>query len=317
MREMSVKRSFNLKNIRYKVEYLLFLSFSFIIPLFPRRIMLSAASILGNIGYRLLSKRKKIALINLDIAFGNAKNIEEKREIVKESFRNFVRGVVDILYLKDMTRDQIAKILEIDPEDLKLLRKIHRGNKGILFAASHFGNWEIMAIAYGYWGPSSLNVVARRFDNPYINMAMNKYRQKSGNNIIYKDNASKKIIRALKRNEGVAILMDQNTGNGGIFVDFFGKPAATTKGMGSIHLLTKSPIIMATCYPLEDYRYRIVFGPEVKYKESSDKEKDIHEITQKCTYFIEEYIRKNPDYWLWGHKRWNKQPYGEKKTYNC
>ena len=47
-------------------------------------------------------------------------------------------------------------------------------------------------------------------------------------------------------------------------------------------------------------------GPEIEFEPSGDDEKDIRDLTQRCSDFIESYIRVKPQFWIWGHKRWKR-----------
>ncbi|MBI5183792.1 MAG: lysophospholipid acyltransferase family protein, partial [Nitrospinae bacterium] len=278
----------NLRSLRYKVEYIIFLIFSYIIPTLPRRGAIFIGKILGRAGYYILSQRNKIALINLNMVFKDSKSLIEKKRIIKNSFKNLAVGFLDLLWFNRGREKNIKEIIETDREGIELVRKAFDRGRGVLFLISHFGNWEIMAIYHGYLNFTPLNsIVVRRLDNPYLDKWINHHRCISGNKIIYKHNASKEILKALRRNEGVAISFDQNTAKGGIFVNLFGLPAATTRSIATFALITGAPIIPATCYPLEGGRYKIVYGPEIVFNGSGNRKRDIHTLTQICNDFIE------------------------------
>ncbi len=305
----------NLKPLRYRFEYTIFLILSSLIPILPRRWIIFIGKILGILGYHILGQRSKIALINLDIAFKDNKSLIEKERIIKNSFKNFTVGLLDLLWLNGRKERNIKDIIEADPAGIKLLKKAFDKGRGVLLLGSHYGNWEILGIYQGYLKLPPVNLITRRLDNPYLDKCVNYHRCISGNKIIYKHNATRGILRALRRNEGVAILVDQNTAKGGIFVNFFGLPAATTRAVATFALATKAPIIPTTCYPIEGGKYKVVYGPEIVFKETDNNKIDIHNLTQICSDFIEDYIRESPDYWLWGHRRFKTRPPGEKNPY--
>lgn len=91
---------------------------------------------------------------------------------------------------------------------------------------------------------------------------------------------------------------------GGILADFFGHPAPTTPLLAELALRTGAPIISGRCHPIERGRCRLVLGPEIEFEASGNFEQDVHDLTQKCLDYIESYIRKDPEFWIWGHKRW-------------
>jgi KDO2-lipid IV(A) lauroyltransferase len=113
-----------------------------------------------------------------------------------------------------------------------------------------------------------------------------------GARVISKYHASRNVLQALRRNEIVAILIDQNVlREESVFVDFFNKKASTTPGLAMFHLRTEATIIPAFCYPTRDNKYTNILN-----------------ITQACTKVIEEQIRARPESWLWFHDRWKSRP---------
>jgi KDO2-lipid IV(A) lauroyltransferase len=110
----------------------------------------------------------------------------------------------------------------------------------------------------------------------------------------------------------VAILMDQNVlRREAVFVDFFGRPAATTPGPATFHLRTGAPILPVFCSPVPGGRYHIQIHPPLRIDKTGDAGRDIHRITQACTRLIEEQIRLKPDLWFWFHDRWRTRPPAE------
>ena len=116
-------------------------------------------------------------------------------------------------------------------------------------------------------------------------------------------------VRAAQPKLVVAILIDQNVrGEGGLFVDFFGRPASTTPALATLALKTESPVVPAFGIPLPDGRYLVRYLPEVPVERTGDTRADIMALTQRCTRIIEDQIRAQPEYWVWMHRRWRTRP---------
>ena len=139
----------------------------------------------------------------------------------------------------------------------------------------------------------------------------------SGNGIFYRNESPVRILRAIKDNEAVAVMMDQNTAKGGIFVDFFGKKAATPRSLALLSYRTGAAILPLFSFPTGKGTYRIKYGPELTFKKSDNKKLDIIEWTQACEKFIEKTIHSTPAPWMWIHRRWKTQPQEQqaKKVY--
>lgn len=293
--------------LRHLVEYALAqLAISIIKPLSAKSVF-KLGCLIGTISYRLAVKRKKIARINLDIAFGDTKSNKEKTKIIKNSFMQMTVSTLQSLWIiKYPTR--VNQLIEEEPTGLDILEKCIKRGKGVFFVTAHYGNWEIMGIHHGYLGKCKLHSIIRRLDNPYLDKMVMKFRKSSGNGIFCRDDSPLQIMRAMKNNEAVAIMMDQNTAKGGVFVDFFEKKAATPRSVALLSYKTGAAILPLFSYPTGKGTYKITYGPELNFKKSEHKKIDILEWTQACEKFIENTIRKVPGPWMWAHRRWKTQP---------
>jgi KDO2-lipid IV(A) lauroyltransferase len=158
----------------------------------------------------------------------------------------------------------------------------------------------------------TLNVVARPLDNPLVERELVLFRTTLGARIISKFQAVRPILQALRRNEIVAILIDQNVlRSQAVFVDFFGLPAATTPSLASFYLRARSPLIPVFCHSGPDSSYLVRIGPPVESELSGDLDRDVLKITQACTKMIEAEIRTDPGSWFWFHNRWKTRPKAE------
>jgi KDO2-lipid IV(A) lauroyltransferase len=109
----------------------------------------------------------------------------------------------------------------------------------------------------------------------------------------------------------VGILMDQNTSlQEGMFIDFFGLPAATTTSVALFALRTDAPILPGYLTPLCGGRYKIKFLPPIEVIRTGNKDRDLEVNTRRLNEVLEKIIREQPESWLWGHMRWKYQPQG-------
>ena len=115
----------------------------------------------------------------------------------------------------------------------------------------------------------------------------------------------------------MGILIDQNTSlEEGVFVDFFGIPAATSSGLARIALRTDAAVVPGFIHwDAEMRKYRLRFEPAIELARTGDEAADIRENTARFTRAVEDYARKFPDQWLWVHRRWKTRPPGEEPIY--
>jgi KDO2-lipid IV(A) lauroyltransferase len=301
-----------MKQLRYRLEYAIYLFFSLCVQNLSRQSVRRLGRLIGAGGYHLAKKRNRIAEINLNIAFGESKSADQKKRIIKNSFTQLVVSALQLLWAGHCPKERVFELIDHEPEGLDVLRHCLERKKGVFFLTAHYGNWEVMGIYHGYMGISPLYSIARALDNPYLEKIAMKLRTISGNGIFYKEQSPLKIVRTLKNNCCVAVMMDQNMARGGIFVDFFGKKTATARSIAVLSYSTGAPILPLFCYPLPNGKYKIKYGPELLLEKTGDKETDILNWTQVCEKYLESVIREFPDPWMWGHRRWKTRPPEEK-----
>jgi KDO2-lipid IV(A) lauroyltransferase len=291
--------------LRSRLEFAVFLGLKCLFFLFPRRLCLLLGGALGRLAYVLDKKHRQIALSNLGTAFPNQLSESQKKAIARNSFKNFGAVIADILKLPLLSEKKIGSFLT--SEGLENLEGALNEGKGALLFTAHYGNWEVGSRLMSR--KSKFNVIARPLDNPLLERELARLRKHLGARVIYKKQAAKEILQALRRNEVVAILIDQNVlRSEAVFVDFFGKAAATTPGLAAFSLRTGSPLLPVFCLPRASRSYHIKIFKPLETHPTGDLSQDVLKITQICTKIIENQIREAPDFWFWFHKRWNTRP---------
>ncbi len=263
------------------------------------------------LGYAFDARHRRIALRNLALAFPD-KPREELLGIVRSVFRNLGRVLAEIQFIPRLNKDNLAEYITI--EGAENFWRAEAKGKGVFFLTAHFGNWEWMAATFPIWSNRVLHVVVRPLDNPLFDRMVERLRTFTGNQTIAKQKAMARILQALKKNEMVGILLDQNMAwQEGVFVDFFGELACTNVGLALAALKTGSPVLPAFNIRQEDGRYRVVIEPELPLIRTGNKELDVAKNTELFTKTIERYVRNYPDHWFWLHQRWKTRPWQAKR----
>lgn len=291
------------------IEYLIVLSLVRLIALLPYRWASDIGGLIGRAGYFIDGRHRRIAIRNLRLAFPE-EGTEKIRMTAKRSFENLGRSAAEMIQVSGRSPLHLRKILHervtIEGRD-HLDQAVKRG-KGVLLITAHFGNWELLGVALAAYGVP-LNVVARPLDNLRIDKLLNSLRSVTGTNVIPKKGALREILKRLKQGEGVGILIDQNVSrNEGVFVDFFGYPAATNKSPALVAMRSGAALIPLFIIREGRYRHNILCGEEIPLHRSGDVERDILENTGRFTAVVESGIRKYPEQWFWMHQRWKTRP---------
>jgi KDO2-lipid IV(A) lauroyltransferase len=276
---------------------IILLSFG-VIPLRVRVFLFRAIFLLF---YHFSEKHRIITIHNLVRAFPE-KNLSEIIGIAKNVYRNMGTVAAEFFEIPNLTAENMSNWVTF--EGLEHYEKVRAKKRGILFYTAHFGNWELLAACFGLQN-IRVTIVYRALDNPLLEDFVAWFRSFTGHKVVPKGGASQKIVELLGRNEMIGILIDQNVAwQEGVFVDFFGRPAATTRRFADLALKTGASVVSAFIIRQENGRYRIVINREIKVSKTGDHEKDIFDTTQTFTRVIEDVVREYPDQYFWIHQRW-------------
>lgn len=266
----------------------------------------TVSNFLGLLIFHLDYKHRNISLRNLNRAFGDEKTTLEKRKIARDVFRNLVRMLFEISWLSRLEPKEVRKHIHIGGS-YQLKAKLREG-KGALILLAHAGNWELLP-ALVLLTNVPVKVLYRPLDFRPLDQFLRHIRSRFGASMVRSRRSARQVIRALSQGELVAILMDQNVDwYEGVFVDFFGHPAATNRGFAVLALKTGAPV-----FPMfmirENDRFRVEVWPEIPLIKTGDKFREIEINTQRYNEVIERFVRRYPEQWFWVHQRWKTRPY--------
>ena len=274
-----------------------------VVRLLPMRAVLAAGSALGRAFYLIDGGHRRLAIGNLQTAFPLRSN-RECVLIVRRMFEHFGQLLMVLLKFSTLSREQMLAHVEFDGEER--VRAAHAQGRGVLLFTGHFGFWEINALVHALV-LNPMSVLARPLDNPLLHDLLESVRRSTGNGVIYRRGAIRRVLRALAANQAVAVLIDQHMHADAVYVDFFNRPAATTAALAALALKTGAPVLPVFALPLPGGRFRMVYEHPVE-PPAADEPEAIRKFTQRCTDVLEMYVRRYPELWLWMHRRWRDVP---------
>ncbi|MDI6739782.1 MAG: lysophospholipid acyltransferase family protein [Candidatus Edwardsbacteria bacterium] len=292
-----------MKKAGYIIQYRLLCLIGWWANLLPLNAALGFGAALGSFGY-FLGMRKNVALENLRQSFPEKPEIE-RTGIAEALYRNLGKNLIELLRFKNRTPSDIRATVAFDGEEH--FKTVLARGRGAILVSGHFGNWEMYAAAIASAG-YPFSVVVYPQHNVWVDGMLNRLRQDKGIEIIYKRNAAKDVLRALKANRLVTMLSDQDAGSDGVFVEFFGRPASTTRGPALFACKTGVPIITGVIVREPDGKHRGIINPPLYADQSADREQEIKRLTQQFTAILEGFVRQYSDHWYWVHKRWKTKP---------
>lgn len=279
----------------------------------PRPVARGAAAAIARLLLLCRPPLRRAGIVNLRLAFPDWTDAQRRRTL-RRMVRYLGWMAAEFAHFPELSRENIERLVVLD--GFENFDAAHRRGKGVIFLTGHMSAWELAPFAQALYG-NPLSFLARAVDNTRVDALVNHYRCLSGNRPIEKNNAARAMLRVLHDGGTVGILADQNTSlDEGIFVDFFGIPAATTTGLARIARRTDAAVVPGFLFWDGAMRkYRLRFEAAVQLQQTADEDADIRVNTARFNNVIEDYVRAHPDQWLWIHKRWKNRPAGELSLY--
>ncbi len=263
--------------------------------------------------YHVDRRHRLVALDNLQHAFGDGDAIQ-RDQLVRAVYRHFCTMLIEIMHLTRKLRTQNwkqhVKLLNYRPI-LDLLLQ----DRPVLIVSGHFGNWELGGYTFALLGFRT-HAIARPLDNPYVDAFLRRFRESTGQKVLNKDGDFEKIEKVLASRGILLTLGDQDAGQKGLFVDFFGRPASTHKSVALLALEYNVPMVIlnSTRVPssasprTDDWQFEGKLAEIIYPEEYKDRPDAVPAMTQRFTTALERMIRLQPEQYFWLHRRWKHQP---------
>lgn len=298
------------KRRSWLVDYLVYVVVRLVVAVIqaaPYRTACAWAAGLAWLAYHINKRHRLVAMDNLRQAFPGHYTEQQLDDLVRRIYRHFLTLLVDIVHTPRKLRlDNYKRYVKLDtPRWVDLLL----GGRPLLLVTAHYGNWEIGGYVLGLLGFTT-HAVARELDNPYLDNFLRAFRERTGQGLIAKKGDYDRMQSILADNGIIATLGDQDAGQKGLFVDFFGRPASTHKAVAYLALEYQTPMVVLVVRKRDpqQFLYDIVIEDVILPEEYADNPRAVTEMTQRFTSALERLIRTAPEQYFWLHRRWKHQP---------
>jgi len=297
------------KKFRYRLEWTGLLITTKLVPLLSREACSRLGQSLGSLMSILDRRGRKVALSNLEAAFGDQFSIDERKRIMRNSYQHFARTMIDFLWSPRLTRENLSRYIEL--ENFSETERDIGPERSIMIACYHYSNFEWLSLACGYLGLPG-TIISQQFKNALLDPIFKRLREQSGHELIPRERGIVRLYKVLRRKGRTALLVDLTLHPKlpSVAIDCFGLKTSVTSAHAWLHEQTGTPIIPAHCQPLADGRYRIVFHPRIDTAGMT-----YQQIAQACWDSFEPYVRQNPAAWLWMYKHWRYKPVVSDRCY--
>jgi Kdo2-lipid IVA lauroyltransferase/acyltransferase len=269
----------------------------------PRRWCLGIGRMLGRLGFVLFADRAKVALENLEMIYGQELSTTARARLARENFAHLGAVITEVLHFLLSPSQSRLKFIEIQGEE-HLFTALSQG-KGVILFSAHMGNFVLMTSALSHL--TDLSTLFRDPPEPVASQLYAWMRHWAGIGSI-KDNPRRRSAfecgQFIKAGKALVMMTDQ-VENGGVFVNFMGRPAGSSIGAARLAQITGAPLLPVHCHRRpQDLKLEIVIEPEYILRPEDKLEKAIPRVVEGLNAVVEKWVRAYPEQWLWGHRRW-------------
>lgn len=269
----------------------------------PYFLQIKAGQLLGILAYYFARDRHHVCEVNLRLCFPD---LDEKalKQLVKKTFESNGIGLIEISIAWYRNPEDYRERVTVD--GLENLNKALSLGRGVLLLGAHYSTLELGGFFLSLY--HEMDATYRPNDNPLFQAAMLNGRTRHHRGVFERSDV-RSALRSLRTGRILWYAPDQDYGaKHSVFVPFFGVPAATITATGRFAQVNNSAVVLFSHYRKEDNSgYHLNFSPILENYPSGD---DVADAT-RINLLIEESIRKQPDQYLWLHKRFKTQAAGK------
>lgn len=296
------------KKIRLMLEYIGLKILVFLISLMPWGLAVKFGEIFGLLITKFTPKRYNRAKRDIQKAFPQ-KTPDEVDAIAKESFKNIGRMAAEFIKASRMSKEELLG--RIETHNAQEVAKYVNAGRGAILHLGHFVNWEILGIWVGHVF-EKVAFVAKPQGNAYSDRLLTQMRTSSGAKGISSQNPFFSCSKMIKKGYLISILSDQSVLTpAAVYMNFLGRPAEVGVMTAVLSIKLQAPVI-----PIRPGRRDgkiIVHAEDALIPPAEYSQQAVYDFTRRLMDKYEEWIRKSPETWLWGHNRWKREEIALKK----
>lgn len=288
--------------------YLLWRLLLLLVRAAPPRLVYATAAASADFAYVVWRQKRATTIENMQRVLEDG-DPTRARQLARRTFRNYARYVVDFIRTPEIDPAEVESQIEFDGWDV--MEDARAAGKGIIAVLMHFGNWDLGAPVMTRHG-FPVSAVADTLRHDRLNDAIVSARSRHGVTVIpieRLERSAVSIVRVLRRNEILALLIDRPMDGAGVPVRFFGSPTTVPAGPARLALRTGARLVPLAVARLDTVgrRYVAMFERDLAFQPTGDLEADVGTLTQALIHAHERFIRRFPDQWYVFRPLWSSQ----------
>jgi KDO2-lipid IV(A) lauroyltransferase len=266
-------------------------------------------SVVGWLFWHLLPSRRAMAVQTIQ----DRLKVSDKqaREIARKSFTHAARAFGEIFLSRQVDPRFLRDHVVMTDATRKKIDHVFSQQRPVVAAAGHMGSWELLGgMCRQLLSDRCSQVVVRLPKDKALGRLMVRLRSIGNLQVLAHRNASRAVLRCLKKGGMTAFLVDHNCSRDeAVFLPFLGKTAAVNMGPALLALRSKAVILPVFMLREGGTMYRFEVGESLDTATlTGSREENIRTIAAFYTRAVERMIEAHPEQWFWMHKRWKTRP---------
>jgi len=248
--------------------------------------------------------RQKVILTNLKNSFPQLKE-DTIQEIAKKYYQNFTDIILETIKLRNISKQDLLSRFESESD---ILDHYYAENKNLVVVAGHLGNWEMLNLFGSLRFRYQMVVVYHQLANQTFDNWFKDVRTQFGTEMVPMKEAFAKAVTPREKPFLFILINDQSPApEKAYWTTFLNQDTGVFRGVELIARKLNAPVlymgVMRNNFKRGFYKFYFKLITE------TPKQEPTNSILQKQISFLEEDIIRQPDNWLWSHKRWkHKRP---------
>lgn len=269
----------------------------------PIKVLYKFADGFGYLASLMPTDTRRITLINLHLVFPTMTE-SEVRQLALKSIQQTLKGVLELGHIWYANTDHTLRLVK-DVSGLDLVKHAQDSGRGIIIAAPHLGNWEILGLYICRLGPMTTLYKPPKLKG--LEQLMVRSRSKAGAELVPTNRHGViRLSKTLQQGGVTGILPDQQPRtDGGVFAPFFGIQAFTMTLLPKLAVKTGATVIFAYAQRRSDGDgFDIVFtpaDPDIYHSDPVISATAMNKSVERC-------VLAAPSQYQWEYKRFRSRP---------
>jgi lauroyl/myristoyl acyltransferase len=269
----------------------------------PSRVSYAVAVVAGWLAFYCWPRGRRATISNFRRVLKSAPPAEVRR-VARASLVNYCRYLADFIRFAAFSPAELIDAAKGRENYMALDAALQRG-KGVIFVCMHLGNWDTgaaSAAARGY----PITVIAETFADRRLDEMIVRSRKRLGMQVVKMEKAGPSLLRALKQNGLLALLIDRPIPGDGIKVNFFDEEVEVPSGPARLALRSGATVVPAAFPRIDPNRFEVTALADfaIDFHPTGEEDRDIQGLTQAIMSAHERYIRAYPDQWYMFRYMW-------------